>query len=244
MKWAIVEGELTLTLKPEEAGTLADILKTKMAVLASRRPRYHDNLANGASEKYARLYDDAENDFDTCTYFIKLVDNLRKKQTPKNYHLYIMNCSYDLDTLFPARPERKANGQFAKGHIPATKGRKWSEWMPEDGQKAALRNLYKGRSKNNWKKATDARKVPVVGVTLEGRYFYFDSPADAGRATGIMAENIRSALKGRRNSAGQMFWFYASKYTPGQPISPRAVKSAAKKRRSRKLQSVNNSINQ
>ena len=145
-----------------------------------------------------------------------------------------MSDCFDLDVMMPAPPKRKAHGRFAAGHIPANKGRKWSEWMPAEGQKAALRNLDKGRKCNNWKKATDACKRPVVGVTLDGRYFYFDSSADAGRATGIMAENICSTLKGRRNSAGQMFWFYASQYTPGQPISQRALKSAAKKRKSRK----------
>lgn len=79
MKWDNdSKGDMCLTMSPEAAVIVADILKTKIAVLASRRERYHDNIANGASEKYARLYDAADKDFDTACFFIRLVDEYQK----------------------------------------------------------------------------------------------------------------------------------------------------------------------
>ena len=78
MKWTIQEGNLAMSLTPDEAVIIADIVKTKMKVLGERRERYHDNIANGASEKYARLYDKAETAFDNANYFIRLVDEYRK----------------------------------------------------------------------------------------------------------------------------------------------------------------------
>ena len=123
-----------------------------------------------------------------------------------------MNCAFDIDCLFPQKPERKRNGCFAKGHTPANKGRKWEEWMSEGGRINAKKNLEKGRHCGNWKIAQESRKIAIVGVAPNGKAVYFDCAADAERKTGIYATNIRHCCNGKRNEAGGVFWFYADKW--------------------------------
>lgn len=68
-----------LALTKEEVIRLGEILKTKEAVLRHRLQHYRDLHEIGeATEKYARLYDKADTDFDNASYFIRLVDEYRK----------------------------------------------------------------------------------------------------------------------------------------------------------------------
>lgn len=39
--------------------------------------------------------------------------------------------------------KRNNRGQFVKGSSPHNKGRRWSEWMPEESRKRAREHLYK-----------------------------------------------------------------------------------------------------
>lgn len=106
------------------------------------------------------------------------------------------------------RPARNfKTGTFLKGHIPHNKGKKWSEWM--DMRKArkiiriGMKNLNKGRSDiGGW------NKRPVVAVTADGRWFPFDSAADAARKTGLIRRNISHCCQGKRKHCGRFRWFY------------------------------------
>lgn len=105
------------------------------------------------------------------------------------------------------RPARNfQNGTFLKGHIPHNKGKKWAEWMDMRKAKKILRigmkNL-KGRSDiGGW------NKKPVVAITLDGRWFYFESAANAERITGLIRRNITRCCQGKCKHCGKFQWFY------------------------------------
>ena len=110
---------------------------------------------------------------------------------------------WDLDQMIPQRPTRKKNGQWAKGHIPFNKGRKWSEWMD-------------GRKQNKVRKCLDHSGNPKIGgwnrkpiaAVKDGKVVFFESSKDAQRKTGIEARNIRSVCSKKRKHAGGCQWFY------------------------------------
>lgn len=97
-------------------------------------------------------------------------------------------------------------GRFLKGHVPHNAGKPWSEWM--DGRKAkrvrriAISNLKPRMDLAGW------NKKPVVAVTEDGRHFYCESAAQAGRTLGISARNINSCCLGKRKRCGGFRWFY------------------------------------
>jgi hypothetical protein len=105
------------------------------------------------------------------------------------------------------RPARNfQNGTFLRGHIPHNKGKKWAEWMDMRKAKKILRigmkNL-KGRSDiGGWD------KKPVVAITLDGRWFYFESAANAERITGLIRRNITRCCQGKCKHCGKFQWFY------------------------------------
>lgn len=105
------------------------------------------------------------------------------------------------------RPARNfQTGTFLKGHIPHNKGKKWSEWMDMRKAKKILRigmkNL-KGRSDiGGW------NKKPVVAITPDGRWFYFESAANAERITGLIRRNITRCCQGKCKHCGRFRWFY------------------------------------
>ena len=105
------------------------------------------------------------------------------------------------------RPARNfQNGTFLKGHIPHNKGKKWAEWMDMRKAKKILRigmkNL-KGRSDiGGW------NKKPVVAITLDGRWFYFESAANAECITGLIRRNITRCCQGKCKHCGKFQWFY------------------------------------
>lgn len=76
-----------------------------------------------------------------------------------------------LPPLYDGR--NKKTGRFMKGHVPATKGKKWSEYM----SKRAMRRSMKG-----WANLDKYRRRPdtagrdrkqVIAVTDDGRWFHF-----------------------------------------------------------------------
>lgn len=98
------------------------------------------------------------------------------------------------------------NGRFLKGHIPHNKGKKWSEWM--DGRKQrkvrriASQNIHGRPDIGGWNKRA------VIMLDDEGNRAYFESSAEAGRATGIIARNIRYVCDKKRKHAGGYRWFW------------------------------------
>lgn len=109
--------------------------------------------------------------------------------------------------IAPSRPQRNpTNGRFLKGSIPHNKGKKWREWMDGRKQRRVLRiakNNLRGRSDiGGWNKRA------VIMMDDEGRHTYFESAEAAGRATEIIARNIRSVCEKKRKHAGGYRWFW------------------------------------
>ena len=109
---------------------------------------------------------------------------------------------YEL-TLPPERPDRNLQtGRFMKGHVPANKGLKWSEYLGRRAQKRCAKGwinleLY-GRKGN----PTAGRpKKPVVAIDEEGNFRVYSSVSATGRHYGISKENIARCC--RLNSRGQ-----------------------------------------
>lgn len=85
------------------------------------------------------------------------------------------------------------NGQFLKGHIPANKGKKWSEFMSRRGQRNAARgwvNLDKYRPKTRPDNAGRCGK-PVIAVNDKGEWLYFQHIGAAGAYINGNRENVR-----------------------------------------------------
>ena len=119
------------------------------------------------------------------------------------------NYCFDLDTLVPAKPKYQRNkGRFVKGHTPHNKGKKWSEWMSEEGQAKALSGLYHGGRHG----IGGQNAIAIVGINKDGKECFFDSSKDAERKTGIDARNIRHCCEGHRKRAGGIRWMTISEY--------------------------------
>lgn len=111
----------------------------------------------------------------------------------------------------PARPQRKKNGDFAKGYTPFNKGRKWSEWMSKEGQEKTL-NVLKNCKRHvvcGWNK----REV-IMYNPKTNKWRPFDSCAEAGRAMRIQRRNINACVVGKRLHAGGYWWFDANTNWP------------------------------
>lgn len=70
----------------------------------------------------------------------------------------------------------RINGRFLKGHVPASKGKKWNEFMSKRGQKRAMKgwkNLDLYRNKNHRSGLAGRCPKKVVAVTDEGRFIVF-----------------------------------------------------------------------
>lgn len=107
------------------------------------------------------------------------------------------------------RPTRNpTNGQFLKGHVPFTKGKKWEDFM--DMRKArrikriAMSNLRPNMHIGGW------NKKAVVAVDNDGNIVgWFSSANEAERKTGICGRNIRNVCNGKRKKAGGFKWEFA-----------------------------------
>ena len=95
--------------------------------------------------------------------------------------------------LPPEVPKRNAvTGRFMKGHTPANKGKKWSEYMSKRAQKRAAKgwkNLDKYRPKTRPDNAGRIRKQ-VIAVMDDGAWLYFSSVSSAAAWIGRMQENV------------------------------------------------------
>lgn len=70
----------------------------------------------------------------------------------------------------------KQNGQFLKGHVPANKGKKWSDYMGKRAMKRAAKgwaNLDKHRNKNGRSDVAGRCRKQVIAVTDDGRWYHF-----------------------------------------------------------------------
>lgn len=108
---------------------------------------------------------------------------------------------YDLDQMIGQRPERKANGQFAKGHKSHNKGKKWSDFLSPEKQ-AHIRAIMPHYGIIGIHSPNAGRPKVAVLARKDGREFWFASMADAGRCLNLPASNIRQCLIGKRRSCG------------------------------------------
>lgn len=86
----------------------------------------------------------------------------------------------------------RTTGRFMKGHRPANKGKKWSEYMSKRSQRRAAKgweNLDKYRAHA---KSPDAGEPPreVVALYPNGKYACYDSIGHAAEALNCRRENI------------------------------------------------------
>ena len=85
-----------------------------------------------------------------------------------------------------------ATGRFMKGHIPANKGRKWSEWASKRSQRKMSKgwaNLEKYRPSSRPDNAGRCRK-PIIAVSDSGKWLYFEDSVAAASWSGGLRENI------------------------------------------------------
>ena len=120
---------------------------------------------------------------------------LRERQLLAERHAY--------ELRIPDKPLQRnpLNGRFLKGHTPANKGKKWSEYMSKRGQRKAKKgwkNLDLYRPKGS--PSAGRKKKAVIAVNDTGKWIYFPTVAEAGRLMGISKDNISRCC--RENEAG------------------------------------------
>lgn len=87
----------------------------------------------------------------------------------------------------------KQNGRFLKGHVPANKGKKWSDYMGKRAQERAAKgwkNLDQHRNKNGRPDTAGRCRKQVIAVMDDGRWFHFAYIGDAAKWVGGKRENI------------------------------------------------------
>lgn len=80
-----------------------------------------------------------------------------------------------------------------KGHEPANKGKKWSDYMGKRAQKRASRgwkNLELHRNKNGRADNSGRCRKPVIAVLDDGSWKYFEYIAPAAEWVGGSRENV------------------------------------------------------
>lgn len=86
----------------------------------------------------------------------------------------------------------KQTGRFMKGHVPANKGKRWSEYMPKRSQRRSARgwkNLDKHRPTKRPDTAGRSRKL-VVAVMDDGTWLIFPYLGPAAEWVGGNRENV------------------------------------------------------
>ena len=74
---------------------------------------------------------------------------------------------------------------------------------------------YNGKEimKNNGIKVSKIRSIPIIQLSLTGKYIAeFESAAEAGRQLNIGDRNINNCCRGKKNSAGRFKWMYKEDY--------------------------------
>ena len=101
--------------------------------------------------------------------------------------------SYGELTLPPIWTGRNnVTGRFLKGHVPANKGKKWSDYMGKRAMKRAAKgwaNVLSHRPKSRPDTAGRCRKQ-VIAVMDDGRWFHFAYIGDAAKWVGGSRENV------------------------------------------------------
>lgn len=108
--------------------------------------------------------------------------------------------SYEL-YIPPLRPSNNpTNGHFIKGHVPANKGKKWSEYMSKRSQKRASKgwaNLDKFRPKTRPDNCRRCR-IQVVAVKDDGTWCVLPHIGAAGEWIGGSRENVRRCCQSNK----------------------------------------------
>lgn len=122
--------------------------------------------------------------------------------------------SYEL-YLPPELPRRNAvTGQFLPGHVPANKGKHWSDYLSKRKQKRCAKgwaNLQKHRPTTRPDTAGRARKQ-VIAVMDDGRWLVFPYVGAAAEWVGGSRENVgRCCRQNQSRREKQHDW------APGQP---------------------------
>ena len=87
----------------------------------------------------------------------------------------------------------RQTGRFMKGHVPANKGKKWSEFMSKRAQKRSARgwkNLDLHRNKNGRPDNAGRSRKQVIAVMDDGRWHHFSYLGAAAEWAGGSRENI------------------------------------------------------
>jgi hypothetical protein len=87
----------------------------------------------------------------------------------------------------------KQTGRFLKGHVPANKGKKWSDYMGKRAQKRAAKgwkNLDLHRNKNGRPDTAGRCRKQVVAVMDDGSWLVFPYLSPAAEWVGGNRENV------------------------------------------------------
>ena len=87
----------------------------------------------------------------------------------------------------------KQTGRFLKGHVPANKGKKWSEYMGKRAQKRCAKgwkNLDLHRNKNGRADTAGRCRKQVVAVMDDGSWMLFPYIGPAAEWVGGSRENV------------------------------------------------------
>jgi hypothetical protein len=87
----------------------------------------------------------------------------------------------------------KQTGRFLKGHVPANKGKKWSDYMCKRAQKRCAKgwkNLDKHRNKNGRADTAGRCRKQVVAVMDDGSWLLFHYIGPAAAWVGGSRENV------------------------------------------------------
>ena len=106
-------------------------------------------------------------------------------------------------------------GRFLKGHVPANKGKKWSEYMGKRAQKRAAKgwkNLDLHRNKNGRSDNAGRCRKQVVAVMDDGSWRWFPYIEAAAEWIGMRRENV-----GRCCRSNQARKVCKHNWRPGQP---------------------------
>jgi hypothetical protein len=102
--------------------------------------------------------------------------------------------SYGELTLPPIWTGRNnVTGRFLKGHVPANKGKKWTDYMGKRAMKRSAKgwaNLDKHRNKNGRPDTAGRSRKEVIAVTDDGRWFHFGYVGAAAQWCGGSRENV------------------------------------------------------
>lgn len=106
-----------------------------------------------------------------------------------------LSNSYGELTLPPVRTGINIlTGRFMKGHVPANKGKKWSDYMGKRAMKRAAKgwaNLDKHRNKNGRPDVAGRCRIPVVAVRDDGSWCVLPFIGMAGEWAGGNREDVR-----------------------------------------------------